>query len=110
VDVAAKEVARGTTSTPTLLPSTLKCGREKTTLPTSKSTTARAFTDKMKRLQKKIFEASSCAALTKKVDHSIPSNHYLKLVDNLPNIMPPSYSNCALDMSPSTNNYTESRR
>ena len=38
-DVAAKEAAQGTTSTPTLLPSTLKCGRTKTTLPTSKPAT-----------------------------------------------------------------------
>jgi ribonuclease HI len=67
VDTQAKEAARGSTSSPSLLPKTLKRGKEKLALPTSKSVAARTFTDGAKRTQKKIFDTFPLAPLAKKV-------------------------------------------
>jgi hypothetical protein len=83
-DTQAKEAARSSISNPSLLPKTLKHGKAKLALPTSKSAAARTFADGAMRTQKKIFDTSPRAPLVKKVDPSLPSKNDIKLIDDLP--------------------------
>ena len=83
-DTEAKEAARGATSQPNALPKVLKQRGTAITLPISKSAVARVLATRTKSLQKKIFESSPRAPRAQKIDPTLPSKNFLKLVDDLP--------------------------
>lgn len=81
VDEEAKQAAKGETSDDKVLPARYRSRRS---LPASKSAVKQAFYAKLKVRGKAAFEKSPRYAKISRIDNSLPSNKYRKLIKTLP--------------------------